>query len=87
MFFTRFNMTSFFLICAFLYSLLLNSVAATTDLDTSVRVRAPPGRSERDVYDAVRRGLGRAANHTAGFHYNVNETLDRSWDGAVLLSL
>lgn len=66
-------------------SLTLGTVASP--LEPAVHVRTPPGTSEDAVVQAIRRELAVAAVQKRDREYKVNTTLDRSWDGAVLLSL
>lgn len=62
-------------------------VQASPTLHPDLLVRTPPGRTPQDVVQAVRRGIGAAANGSQPFRWEGHTTLDRSWDGAVLLQL
>lgn len=52
--------------------------------DVSVRTYNAPGYSDADTHLAIRRGLAEA-RHQKREDLKGNVTLDRSWDGAVLL--
>lgn len=76
---------------ALLYSFVLASclsfVAATpSPMDLAVRTYNAPGSTVEDTYRAIRRGLA-AAKLEKRTDLKGNTTLDRSWDGAVLLKL
>ena len=74
-------------LCTAWAALSLGGVAASSPLDSVVRVRTPPGMSESDVMHAIRHEIGLAAIEKRDKHYTVNTTFDTSWDGAVLLKL
>jgi hypothetical protein len=60
--------------------------AAATPLDASIQVRNAPGRSVEDTYRAIRRGLA-VASLEKREDYKVELPLEKSWDGATLLSV
>lgn len=60
---------------------------AATPLESSRIVYAPAGRSQSDVVHSIRQELGRAAFTKRDTEWKNSTSLDRSWDGAVLLQL
>ncbi|KAK5127089.1 hypothetical protein LTR85_008449 [Meristemomyces frigidus] len=61
--------------------------AVSSPLESAVHIRTPPGSSADHVVRAIRREIAVAAVEKRDQDLKVNTTLDRSWDGAVLLSL
>lgn len=60
----------------------LASISRATDV--SVRTYNAPGHTDADTHLAIRRGL-MEVRHQKREELKGNVTLDRSWDGAVLL--
>lgn len=71
---------------SFSYVLLGSLSVALTPFDHSMQVRNAPGTSARDTYLAIRQGLA-AASLEEREKYKANIPLERSWDGATLLSM
>ncbi|KAF1972785.1 hypothetical protein BU23DRAFT_599525 [Bimuria novae-zelandiae CBS 107.79] len=67
-------------------SLATSLLSLATAADVSVRTRNAPGYTDADTHLAIRRGLAEA-KHQKREELGGNVTLDRSWDGAVLLKM
>ncbi len=67
-------------------ALFLSIALAYPPLGSDVRIRSSPGLSAEDVVRAVRRDLA-IAGLTKRQELNVATSLERSWNGAVLLKL
>lgn len=74
-------------VLATLLLLLSSSISASPVAQRSMHVRTDGARTPQDVVEAVRRGIGSAANSSQGFHWEGSSSLDKSWNGAVLLQL
>ena len=62
--------------------------AAVTPLNPSVQIRNAPGKSVQETYLAIKSGLAAASlDKRESFKPAQPITLERSWDGATLLSL
>lgn len=66
------------------FGLAASLVGLSSATDVSVRTYNAPGHTDADTHLAIRRGL-MEARHQKREELKGNVTLDRSWDGAVLL--
>ncbi|KAF3913401.1 hypothetical protein ABW20_dc0108588 [Dactylellina cionopaga] len=78
----------YLLAIAAIYATSSTAVAAArpADADVTVRSWSPPGISSKDVVRSIRRSLSEYSHQKRSTVLQNSTTLERSWDGAVLLS-
>lgn len=74
------------LICTIWWAL-LSLVSTSAALDHTVRTRNAPGASDIDTYRAIGRAISEVAAQKRDVELKNSTTLDKSWDGAILLKL
>jgi len=79
------GLVAVFTLAAGLFSL-GDAAAGSSPLDLAVRTFNAPGQTDADTHRAIRRGLAEAKLQKRD-DLKGNVTLDRSWDGAVLLKM